>query len=290
MKQLIIGLPKGSLQETTFKIFNKAGFVINNAERSYSPDINDSEISVRLIRAQEISRYVEHGMLDAGITGYDWITENNSDVIDIADLLYAKRGLKAVKWVVAVPEQSAIKKPKDLAGKRIATEAVGIAKNYLRENHIQAEVEFSWGATEIKTPELVDAIIELTETGSSLRANHLRIIDTVLESVPKLIGNKKSWEDSWKKKKIQQLALLLKGALDAEDKVLLKMNVQREHVDDVLKVIPALHSPTINNLTDRRWAAIETVINEQTLRDTIPKLKSAGAADIIEIPLNKIIK
>lgn len=288
-KKVVIGLPKGSLQEATFYMLKKAGFTVTVGARSYVPSVDDPEIEARLIRAQEISRYVEQGMLDCGITGYDWIVENGSDVVEVTDLVYAKQGLRKVRWVVAVPDESAIKNVKDLAGKRIATEAVGLTKKFLKDNGVRADVEFSWGATEVKAPDLCDAIVELTETGSSLRANNLRIIATVLESTTKLIANKTSWTDDWKNRKINQLSLLLNGALAAETRVLLKMNVERDKMSGILPILPALHAPTINALSSKGWVAIESVVEERIVREIIPKLKAAGAEGIIEIPLNKII-
>lgn len=289
MDSIILGLPKGSLQEATFLMMKKAGFTIKTGSRSYVPTVDDPQIEARLIRAQEISRYVESGMLDAGITGHDWITENQSDVVVVADLIYAKQGLRPVRWVLAVPNESKIHSAKDLEGKRIATEAVGLAKAYLAKNNVNAKVEFSWGATEVKAPELVDAIIEITETGSSLRANNLRVVDTVLESTTKFIANRKAWENPWKRKKIEQIALLLKGALMAETRVLLKMNARSKDLDAIIRVLPAMHSPTVNQLSDRDWCAIETVVEETVVREIVPALKSAGAADIIEIALNKVV-
>ena len=289
MKKIVLGLPKGSLQESTFAILKKAGFTVSTGARSYIPSVNDPEIEARLIRAQEISRYVEHGMLDAGLTGLDWIIENGSDVHEVANLVYAKQGLRPVRWVVAVPNDSPIKSAKDLAGKRIATEAVGIAKRYLKQHGVHAEVEFSWGATEVKAPELVDAIIELTETGSSLRANNLRIVDTVLESTTRLIANKKAWKDAGKRAKIEQIALLLKGALEAEGKVLIKMNVQEKNLEAALKILPALNAPTINSLSREGWYSVESVVEEKVVREIIPALKTSGAEGIIEIGLNKIV-
>ena len=289
MNKLILGLPKGSLQDATFSMFQKAGFKVSVGSRSYLPTVDDVEIDARLIRAQEISRYVEHGLLDAGITGYDWIMENASDVAEIADLVYAKQGLRPVRWVVAVPNDSPIRSVADLQGKRIATEAVGLTRRFLESRGIKAEIEFSWGATEMKAPDLVDAIVELTETGSSLRAHNLRILETVLESTTKLIANKTAWNDPWKRGKIEQLAVLLNGALAAETRVLLKMNASRPRVAAIVKILPALHSPTINQLSENDWVAIESVVEERVVREIIPKLKAAGAEGIIEIPLNKVI-
>ncbi len=288
-KKLVLGLPKGSLQEATFLMMKKAGFSVSVGSRSYIPNMNDPEIEGRLIRAQEISRYVEHGMLDAGVTGYDWILENGSDVVEIADLIYAKQGLRPVRWVLAVPNDSPIQSVKDLKGKRIATEAVGLTKRYLRKNKVNAKVEFSWGATEVKAPELVDAIVEITETGSSLRANNLRIVDTILESTTKLIANKKAWKDPWKRTKISQLSILLTGALAAETKVLIKMNVDTQRLKKVLAILPALHAPTINRLSSDGWHSIESVVDEKVVREIIPQLKSVGATGIIEIGLNKVV-
>ncbi|NOX97983.1 MAG: ATP phosphoribosyltransferase [Nitrospirae bacterium] len=287
--KLKIGLPKGSLEVATFQMFKKAGFNISRSERSYFPIIDDEELEAVLIRAQEISRYVEEGVLDVGLTGQDWIMENKSRVVEIADLIYAKQGLRPVRWVVAVPKDAPIKSVKGLKGKRIATELVNVTKAYLRKNKVKAEVEFSWGATEVKPPELVDAIVELTETGSSLRANNLRIIDTVMESTTKLIANKKAYQDKWKKKKIDNIALLLKGALRAEEKVGLKMNVPQDKLKKVISILPAMRTPTISTLSEKNWCALETIIDEKTVRDIIPKLKGAGAQGIIEYALNKVI-
>lgn len=288
-KTLVLGLPKGSLQEATFLMMKKAGFNVSVGSRSYMPSIDDPELQGRLIRAQEISRYVEHGMLDAGITGHDWILENGSDVVEIAELIYAKQGLRPVRWVLAVPNDSKIKSVKDLEGKRIATEAVGLTRRYLKKNKVNAEVEFSWGATEVKAPELVDAIVEITETGSSLRANNLRIVETVLESTTRLIANRRAVKDPWKKRKIDQLAMLLTGALAAEARVLLKMNVGEKNLTKVVKFLPALHAPTINSLSSEGWYSIESVVEERVVREIIPQLKAAGAEGIIEIGLNKVV-
>ena len=288
-KKIILGLPKGSLQESTFSMMKKAGFTLRTGSRSYIPSVDDPEIEARLIRAQEISRYVEQGVLDAGLTGHDWIVENQSSVQEVANLVYAKVGLKPVRWVVAVPNDSTIQSAKDLNGKRIATEAVGLTNQYLKKHNVTAEVEFSWGATEVKAPELVDAIVEITETGSSLRANNLRIVDTVLESTTRLIANHKAWENPWKRKKIEQIALLLRGALAAETKVLIKLNVQKKNLDVVSKLLPGLHAPTINQLAADGWYSVESVVDETTVREIIPQLKDAGAEGIIEIALNKVV-
>jgi ATP phosphoribosyltransferase len=286
---LILGLPKGSLQDATFNMMRKAGFNLQVGSRSYMPSVDDPQMQCRLIRAQEISRYVELGVLDAGITGYDWIYENNSDVVEVAELLYAKQGLRPVRWVVAVPNDSPIKTIADLNGKRIATEAVGLTKRYLDKHNVKAEIEFSWGATEVKAPELVDAIVELTETGSSLRANNLRIMDTVLESTTRLIANKKAWQNPEKKAKVEQLALLLAGALAAETRVLLKMNVAAAALKKVTALLPALHTPTVSALNDAGWHAVESVVEERIVREIVPQLRKAGAEGIIELPLNKVV-
>ncbi len=284
-----LGVPKGSLQESTFKLMRKAGFNISVSSRSYFPSIDDKEISVILLRAQEMSRYVADGVLDFGLTGKDWILENDSDVVEVMDLVYGKQGRKPVRWVLAVPNNSDIKSVKDLQGKRIATEVVNLTKRYLEKHGVSAEIEFSWGATEVKTPSLVDAIVELTETGSSLKANNLRIVETIAESTTKLIANNDTWEDPWKRKKIENFALLLNSALTAESKVVLKMNVEKKNLDKIIAVLPALKQPTISHLTNPDWHAVETVVDEFVVREIIPKLKDAGAEGIIEFPLNKVI-
>lgn len=289
MKKLKLGLPKGSLQEATISIFEKAGYRIRVDERSYFPSIDDPEIECMLIRAQEMARYVQDGVIDCGITGKDWIIENRAKVLEVADLVYSKRGMRPVKWVLAVPVPSKIKSVKDLKGKRIATEAVNLTKDYLKRNRVKATVEFSWGATEVKPPRLADAIVEITETGASLRANNLRIVETILESTPRLIMNKKSFKDPWKRKKVEKLALLLKGAIDAFGKVGLMMNVRKKDLEKILKILPALQRPTISPLSDSRWVDVTTIIDEKVVRDLIPKLKEAGATGIVEYPLNKII-
>ena len=289
MNRLVLGLPKGSLQDATFTMLRKAGFNIQPGSRSYVPSVDDPELDARLIRAQEISHYVERGILDAGITGYDWIMENGSDVVQVAELIYAKQGLRPVRWVVAVPNDSSIRSVADLDGKRIATEAVGLTKRFLAARGVRAEVEFSWGATEVKAPDLVDAIVELTETGSSLRANNLRIVETVLESTTRLIANKKVWEDAWKRTKIEQLSLLLQGALAAETRVLLKMNASEKNVPAIAAILPSLHAPTVNPLGTEGWVAIESVVEERIVREIIPQLKKVGAEGIIELSLNKVI-
>ncbi len=286
---LKLGLPKGSLQESTFHLFAKAGYKISSTSRSYFPSIDDAEMKPMLIRAQEMSRYVEDGVLDVGITGRDWVRENGSKVQEVAELIYAKVGLKPVRWVLAVPANSDIKGPKDLQGKRIATELVNVSKEYLKKNGVTANVEFSWGATEAKPPELADAIIEVTETGSSLRANNLIILETVLESSTVVIVNETAWKDAWKRKKIENMVLLLKGALAAQEKVGLKMNVPRKNLDAVMKVLPALNSPTIAEMYNKDWVDVDTVVDEHIVREIVPKLKDAGAEGIVEYPLNKVI-
>lgn len=288
-KIIKLALPKGSLQESTFQMMARAGYQVKVSSRAYIPNVDDPEIAARLIRAQEISRYVANGALDAGITGYDWILENDSDVVEVADLVYAKQGLRPVRWVLAVPNDSSIHSVKDLQGKRIATEAVNLTRKFLKKNGVTAEVEYSWGATEVKAPELVDAICELTETGSSLRANNLRILEVVIESTTRLIANKKSWQDKWKRKKIETLALLLKGALAAEEKVGIKMNAPEEKLEEILRTLPALRNPTVSRLSKGGWIAIETVVDEKIVREIIPALRAVGAEGIIEYPLNKVI-
>ncbi|OGC12404.1 ATP phosphoribosyltransferase [candidate division WOR-1 bacterium RIFOXYA12_FULL_52_29] len=287
--KLKLGLPKGSLQESTFELFRKAGWNIKGSSRSYYPNIDDDEIEIMLIRAQEMARYIEDKVLDAGLTGTDWVMESGCKVKKVADLVYAKQGMRKVRWVLAVPENSKIKSVKDLKGKRIATELVNVAKKYLKENKVTADVEFSWGATEAKPPVLADAIIELTETGSSLKANHLKIIDTVLESNTVVISNQECLDDPWKKEKLDNLILLLKGALTAESKVGLKMNVIKSRLRTILSILPALQTPTVAELSDPDWVDVDTILDESVMRDLIPKLKKAGAKGIVEYPLNKVI-
>ncbi len=286
---LRFGLPKGSLQEATIEKMAKAGFHVTVSSRSYIPYVDDPEIEMRLIRAQEISRYVEHGFLDCGITGYDWIQENGSKVHEVGEFQFNKATRQTARWVLAVPENSPIKAVKDLEGKRVATELVKVTKQYLRRHKVNAEVEFSWGATEMKAHELVDAIVDITETGSSLRANKLRVVDTLLHSTPRLIANHTAWKDSWKRGKIEILALLLKGALEAEAKVGLKMNIARANLPALLKALPALRNPTVSNLSQEGWVAVETIIDEHVVRELVPALKAAGAEGIIEYPLNKVV-
>lgn len=290
-KVLKLGLPKGSLQEATFKMFKKAGFNVSiPSERSYFPSIDDADIEPVLLRAQEMSRYVQDGALDCGITGADWILENGSSVAKITDLVYAKQSLNKVRWVLAVPQDSGIKSVRQLEGKRIATELVNVTRNYFQKNKVKVDVEFSWGATEVKVSAgLVDAIVELTETGRSLRANKLVEIATLCESTTQFIANKESWKDNWKKSKMEQIALLLKGAIEAEEKVGLKMNVRKQDLKKVLARLPALKRPTISGLSEDGWFAIETIIDERIVRVLIPELKQAGAQGIIEYPLNKVI-
>lgn len=287
--QLKLGLPKGSLQESTIRLYGKAGYKITVSSRSYMPVINDSEIECLMFRAQEIARYVERGVLDCGLTGKDWILESGADVREVADLVYSKATAQAYRWVLAVPESSDIRSVKDLQGKRIATELVNATRRYLERHSVTAEVEYSWGATEIKAPTLVDAIVEGTETGASLRAHKLRIVDTVCESTTKLIANHAAWADPWKREKIEVMAMLLRGALEAESKVGLKMNAPRKNLEAISRLLPALHAPTISNQTDCDWVAVEVVIDEEIVRDLIPQLRKAGAQGIIEYPLNKVI-
>ena len=286
---IVLGLPKGSLQESTFALFKRAGFNVSCSSRSYYPSIDDEEIKCRLLRPQEMSRYVELGLLDAGICGYDWVYENGSDVVDVCELNYSKATSNPVRWVLAVPNDSKIKTVKDLKGKRISTEALGIVNRYLKANGVKANVEFSWGATEVKAPELVDAIVDLTETGSSLRANNLRIVDTILTSTTRLIANKKAWKDKAKRAKIEQLKMLLTAALDAQKRVLIKLNAPAKKLEKITAALPALHAPTVNKLNDADWYAVESVVEERQVRDLVPVLKAAGATGIIELSLNKII-
>jgi ATP phosphoribosyltransferase len=287
--KLRLGLPKGSLQEATLEKMAKAGWNISIGSRSYVPYVDDDELEIRLIRAQEISRYVENGHLDCGLTGYDWIVENASDVHEVGEFLFSKVSRQPTRWVLAVPEDSPVKSVNDLQGKHIATEVVNITKRYLSEHDVQAEVEFSWGATEVKAHEMVDAIVEVTETGSSLRANKLRIVETLLESTPRLIANHDAWKDSWKRKKIETMALLLRGAMEAEIKVGLKMNIEEKNLARLLQDLPALRRPTISSLSQPGWVAVETIIDEHVVRELIPQLKAAGAEGIIEYPLNKVV-
>lgn len=289
MPLLKLGLPKGSLQESTFRLFKKAGFNITARERSYYPAIDDPELEGMLIRAQEMSRYVEEGVIDVGITGNDWILDNHSDVLAVADLVYSKQTLTPCRWVLAVPNDSSFQSVADLQGKRVATELVHVTEDYFQKHGVTADIEFSWGATEVKPPVLADAIVEITETGSSLRANKLRIIDTVLEVKNQLIVNKMAWEDRWKREKIENIAMLLKGALMAEGKVGLKMNLHKSNLDNVTVILESLKNPTISQLSDPEWIALEVIIDENKVRDLIPLLRKAGAQGIVEYPLNKVI-
>lgn len=286
---LMLGLPKGSLEESTTNLFAKAGFKITKSSRSYRPSFDDAELDGRFVRAQEVSRYVEHGYFDCGLTGQDWVKENDSDVVEVCDLVYSRASTRRSKWIVAVPEASSIQSVKDLEGKRIATEVVNITNQFLADNGVKADVEFSWGATEVKVPDLVDAIVDLTETGNSLRANKLRIVDTLLYTNTVLIANKASWENPEKRKKIENIAMLLQAALEANSKVGLKLNIERVKLDTILEELPALRNPTINRLTDDAWVAIDTVLDEKIVREIIPALKAHGAEGIVEYPLNKVV-
>jgi ATP phosphoribosyltransferase len=287
--KLKLGLPKGSLQEASILLFRRAGYEITVNPRSYFPHVDDEDIECMLIRAQEMARYVEDGILDAGLTGKDWILENEANIYEVADLIYSKQTFGKVRWVLAVPEDSEFRAVKDLEGRTIATELVKVTERYLAQNGVKARVEFSWGATEVKPPVLADAIVEVTETGSSLRANGLRIMETVLESNTKLIANHRSWADAWKRQKIETLVMLLQGAIEASGKVGLMLNVQRSDLDSVLAALPALKRPTISTLSDPEWVAVNTVIEERTVREIIPRLKAAKAQGIVEYPLNKIV-
>jgi len=286
---LKLGIPKGSLEEATVNLFAKAGYQIKISSRSYFPSIDDDEIECMLIRAQEIARYVADGVLDAGLTGKDWVQENRVEVEDIADLVYSKVSSRPVRWVLAVPNDSPIKTVKDLQGKRIATEVVNMTTDYLKKHGVTASVEFSWGATEVKPPKLADAIVEVTETGNSLRANNLRILDTLMESNTKFIMNKDAFKDEWKKNKVDRLILMLKGAMAANKKVGMLMNVPKKSLDAVMKILPPEVKPTLANLTDENWVDLTVILEEKLVREIVPDLKSAGAEDIVEFPLNKII-
>lgn len=285
----MLGLPKGSLEESTLTLFDRAGYKISKSSRSYRPAFDDPDLDGRFVRAQEMSRYVEHGFFDCGLTGYDWVVENSSDVVEVCDLIYSRASNRKSRWVLAVPEDSPIKSVKDLQGKRIATEVVNLTRKFLAENGVEAEVEFSWGATEVKVPDLVDAIVDLTETGSSLRANKLRIVATLLETNTKLIANRQSWENPEKRRKIETIALLVTAALDAQSKVGLKLNLPKAKLDTILAELPALRNPTVNSLSDSNWVALDVVIDEKVVREIIPKLKVHGAEGIVEYPLNKVV-
>lgn len=288
-KKLKLGIPKGSLQDATIALFERAGWRIYASGRSYFPTIDDPEIECMLVRAQEMARYVEHGALDAGLTGNDWVLENQSDVERVTSLTYSKQSRVPVKWVLAVPEDSPFQKPEDLAGKTIATELVEFTKRYFAGKNIPVKVEFSWGATEVKPPTLADAIVEVTETGSSLRANRLRILETLMESETQLIANKHAWADDWKRSKIQIVSLMLNGAIDAQNQVGLMLNARKSDLNKVLAVLPALNSPTISQLRDEDWVALNTILETHLVRDVIPKLKAAGGAGIVEYPLSKVV-
>jgi ATP phosphoribosyltransferase len=288
-KKLKLGIPKGSLQDATIALFERAGWKIYPSGRSYFPSINDVEIECMLVRAQEMARYVEHGALDAGLTGNDWVMENQTDVEYVTSLTYSKVSRQKVRWVLCVPEDSPFQKPEDLAGKTIATELVEFTKRYFAEKNIPVKVEFSWGATEVKPPMLADAIVEVTETGSSLRANNLRIIETLMESETQLIANKTSFKDDWKRAKIETLALMLNAAIDAQNQVGLMLNVRKSDLDAVLAVLPALNSPTVSQLHDPEWVALNTILESSLVRDVIPKLKAARATGIVEYPLSKVV-
>jgi ATP phosphoribosyltransferase len=289
MSRLKLGIPKGSLQDSTIELFARAGWRISVSSRSYFPTSDDAELECMLVRAQEMARYVGSGALDAGITGKDWILETSGEVEEIAELVYSKTSLGKVRWVLAVAEDSAAQSVKDLEGKVIATEAVQLTEQYLRKHGVKARVEFSWGATEVKVPQLADAIVEVTETGASLRANKLRIVDTLLESAPWFIANRDAWRDPWKREKIGNLVLLLEGAIKAYNRVGLMLNVRRDDLDGVLKALPALRNPTVAQLSDPAWVAINTIVEERTVRQLIPALKAARAEGIVEYPLNKIV-
>jgi ATP phosphoribosyltransferase len=285
----MLGLPKGSLEEATIKLFAKAGYHISKSSRSYRPSIDDDQLDGRFVRAQEVSRYVEHGYFDCGLTGQDWVRENDSDIVEVCDLVYSRASNRRSKWVIAVPEASSVQNVKDLEGKRIATEVVNITKQFLAEKGVSANVEFSWGATEVKVPDLVDAIVDLTETGNSLRANKLRIVDTLLHTNTVLIANKDAWNDRKKRRKIESIAMLLQSALEANSKVGLKLNIEKSKLDTILGDLHALRNPTINRLTDENWVAIDTILDEKVVREIIPELKVRGAEGIVEYPLNKVV-
>ena len=289
MNRLKLGIPKGSLQEATLELFSRAGWKITISSRSYVPTVDDPDIECLLVRAQEMARYVETGALDAGITGHDWVVETGADVEELAELVYAKQRLSRVRWVLAVQEDSAIRQPRDLQGKVVATEIVRITEEYLKRHGVTARVDFSWGATEVKVPQLADAIVEVTETGSSLRANRLRIVDTVLESATVFIMNRAAAADAWKKEKAESLILMLQGAIAAASKVGLILNVRREDLDRVVAILPALKKPTISMLSDPEWVAVNTIVEESVVRQILPKLKAANAQGIVEYPLNKIV-
>jgi ATP phosphoribosyltransferase len=286
--KLSLGLPKGSLQDSTVDLFRRAGYKLGLTSRSYFPSIDDEEISVVMFRAQEMSRYVADGVIDAGVTGSDWIAESDSEVVEVAELVYAKRRFQPVRWVLAVPEESAVKKVEDLTGGIVATELVNITRRYFAEKGVDVKVEFSWGATEVKA-RLVDAIVDITETGSSLQANRLRVLDTIVTSTPRLIANGQAWRDAWKRERIEKIALHLQGAIDAREKVGMKMNVERKNLQAVTELLPAEKSPTVSELAEAGWVAVEVIVEERAARDLIPRLKRAGASAIFTYPLNKVI-
>ena len=287
--KLMLGLPKGSLEESTIRLFAKAGYQITKSSRSYRPSFDDPTLDGRFLRAQEVSRYIENGYFDCGLTGQDWVKENNSDVVEICDLVYSRASNRKSRWVLCVPENSKVKTIKDLEGKRIATEIVNTTNAFLEQNGVKADVEFSWGATEMKVPDLVDAIVDLTETGNSLRANKLRIVDTLLTTNTVFVANKEALKDPWKKKKIETIALLLTSALESASKVGLKLNIEVDKLESILADLPSLRKPTINKLADEKWVAIDTIIDETIVREIIPELKSRGAEGIVEYPLNKVV-
>tara|TARA_A100001015_G_scaffold10830_1_gene13045 strand:- start:1658 stop:2539 length:882 start_codon:yes stop_codon:yes gene_type:complete len=287
--KLMLGLPKGSLEESTIRLFAKAGYQITKSSRSYRPSFDDPTLDGRFLRAQEVSRYIENGYFDCGLTGQDWVKENGSDVVEICDLVYSRASNKKSRWVLCVPDASDVKTVKDLEGKRIATEIVNTTNAFLKKNGVNADVEFSWGATEMKVPDLVDAIVDLTETGNSLRANKLRIVDTLLTTNTVFVANKEALKDPWKKKKIDTIALLLTSALESVSKVGLKLNIEVDKLDSILADLPSLRKPTINKLADEKWVAIDTIIDETIVREIIPELKSRGAEGIVEYPLNKVV-
>ena len=286
---LRLGIPAGSLQEAAARLFAKAGYQIKFQSRSYYPTVDDPEIECILIRAQEMARYIEDGVMDAGLTGYDWVLETRAEVVEVAELVFSKISRRPVRWVLAVPEDSPIRSVRDLQGLRIATEAVNLTTDYLKRHGVTAQVEFSWGATEVKPPQLADAIVEVTETGSSLRANQLRIVETILESTTRFIANQAAWADPWKRRKIENIALMLRGAMAAEGKVGLMMNVPQNRLDEVLQILPALQKPTVSSLANSDWVAVNTILDESVVRDIVPRLKQAGARGLVEYPLNKII-
>ena len=287
--QLRIGIPSGSLRDATVELFSKAGFKLGGSSRSYRPTVNDPHLVIRMLRAQEISHYVEDGYLDLGITGRDWVEENGSDVLALCDLVYSKASAQPTRWVLVVPDDSSVGSVADLQGRRIATEAVGLTRRFLERHGVQADIEFSWGSTEVKVPDLVDAIVDITETGSSLRANNLRIVETIMQSYPQVIANHEAARDSHKKRKMEQLVTLLTAALNARDKVGLKMNIEQKKLQILLDRLPALRNPTVSHLAHDEWVAVETVIDENVVREIIPTLKELGAEGIIEYPLNKVV-